>query len=72
MTFDTTAAGMVMILALGVLSVPIKITAVVAPYETGSDLANPAPRRHFDGFDPRPSGAPYWPARPREQLFSRN
>lgn len=72
MTFETIAAGMVMILALGVLSAPLKITAVVASYETGSDSANPAPWRYFDGFDPRPSGAPYWSARPREQLFSRN
>ncbi len=78
MTFNTLAASRAMILALAVLAEPVKITAVVAPYDAGSDAvlsptgpyACPSPWRYYDGFDPRLAGVygPQGPGAPQQPL----
>ncbi len=64
MPLNKFAASSAILLALAVLSTPVKITAVVAPYDAGDKSrlyatapdAFPCLRDYYDGFDPHLSG----------------
>jgi hypothetical protein len=80
MHFNKFAASSAILLALAVLSAPVKIAAVVAPYDAGSDSqifpkrpeAHPSRWRYYDGFDPRLAGVhgPYGFGEPQQQHAS--